>query len=109
MLTPVVPFHVDQASAEIYRAMGRVLLPEIAIKYRTNSGESCGLEVWRKLVQDNEGMSDQVVDVQFKQFSFPARTKSLGELVKVLPEWETIGIKFKLQERRSVTGTVMQH
>ena len=43
--TPAVPFHVPQASAEIYRAMGRVLEPDIGMKYRTNAGEGCGLEV----------------------------------------------------------------
>ena len=107
LVTPVVPFHVDQASTEIYRAMGRVLQKDIALKYRTNAGEGCGLEVWRKLFQDNEGMSDQVVDVQFKQFSMPARTKTLDELAKVLPEWETIGIK--LEAAGEVLGERQRH
>ena len=92
----MVPFHVDQFSTEIYRAMGRVLQNDIALKYRTNAGEHCGLKVWRKLFQDNEGISDQVVDVQFKQFSNPARTKTLDQLAKVLPEWETIATKVEV-------------
>ena len=89
------PFEVEQASAEIYRTLGRVLPPEIAMKYRTNAGEGCGLEAWRKLFQDNEGISDQVTDVQFKQFTLPARTKSIEELAKILPEWETVGIRLE--------------
>ena len=89
------PFEVEQASGEIYRTLGRVLPPEVAMKYRVNAGEGCGLEAWRKLFQDNEGISDQVIDVQFKQFTSPARTKSIEDLAKILPEWETVGTKLE--------------
>ena len=46
-----------------------------------------------KLFQGNEGMSDQVTDVRFKQFTSPARTKTLEDLANMLPAWKTIGVK----------------
>jgi hypothetical protein len=61
------------------------------LKYRTNAGEGCGLEVWRKLFIDYEGFSDQVLDIKFNQFQNPARTKDLKELERVLPEWKRGG------------------
>ena len=77
---------MEHASAEIFRAMGRVLHRDVAMKYRTNAGEGSGLEVWRKLFQDNEGMSSKVIDLQFKQSTLPTRTKTLEALAKVLSE-----------------------
>ena len=71
ILSPPLRCDVIQASAEIYKAMGRVLVEDVAMKYRMNAGEGCGLEVWRRLFHDNEGFADQVLDLKFNQFKNP--------------------------------------